>query len=226
MATYAYIRVSTQAQADDGLSLDAQKRQVEGHAMIHGFEIAHIYTERAVSGAKPLDKRPEGRKLLQGAQRGDVVICPKLDRMFRSAQDALAVAEQLQNRGVSLHLIDLGGDVTTSAVGKMFFTIVAAFAEFERDRIAERISDVKLNERNKGRFLGGARPFGYQVDKEGNLIPDDAEQSAIGEVIRLRAEGRSYREISCSVSTGPVRVSHATISRILKTHEPLSQPQV
>lgn len=218
MSVYAYARVSTQIQAEDGLSLDAQERQVQGYAMIHDMTIVHLFRERAVSGAKPLDKRPEGRKLLARLQPGDKVIVPKLDRMFRSAQDALAVAEQLQRKGVSLHLLDLGGDVTTSAVGKMFFTIVAAFAEFERDRIAERITDVKQNEREKGRFLGGAKPFGFRVTEEGALISDEKEQCVIQEVLRLRKLGASYREISSTVSGAHLRISHATVSRIVKVH--------
>lgn len=218
MSVYAYTRVSTQTQAEDGLSLDAQERQVQGYAMMRDMVIDHLFRERAVSGAKPLDKRLEGRKLLARLQHGDTVIVPKLDRMFRSAQDALAVAEQLQRKGVSLHLLDLGGDVTTSAVGKMFFTIVAAFAEFERDRIAERISDVKQNEREKGRFLGGAKPFGFKVVDDGRLIPDETEQNAIRAVLKLRDSGASYRQISAAVSAPGLKVSHATVGRILKSN--------
>ena len=73
--------------------------------------------------------------------KGDVVVSAKLDRAFRSAADALAVLEELKDQGVSLHLIDLGGDVTGNGVSKMVFTILAAVAEGERDRIRERIRD-------------------------------------------------------------------------------------
>ena len=112
--------------------------------------------------------------------------------------------------------MDLGGDVTGNGVSKVFFTIVAAFAEFERDRIAERISDVKANERAKGRYLGGARPFGYTVDSDGNLISDDNEQSLIDRVVTLREKGKSLRTIAESVSSELTKVSHMTVKRILK----------
>jgi len=71
------------------------------------------------------------------------VITSKLDRMFRSALAALEVLGRLKDRGVSLHMIDLGGDVTGNGVSKLVFTILSAVAEAERDRIRERIRDVK-----------------------------------------------------------------------------------
>ena len=72
------------------------------------------------------------------AKAGDVVITPKLDRMFRSALDALDVLARLKDRGVSLHMIDLGGDVTGNGISKLVFTILSAVAEAERDRTRER----------------------------------------------------------------------------------------
>lgn len=216
MSVYGYVRVSTKQQSEDGLSLEAQQRQIEGYAMMQGLEIDEVYVERAVSGWKPFDTRPQGMRLAGCLLAGDVIICSKLDRLFRSARDALVVSDELKKQGVSLHLIDLGGDVTGNGVSKVFFTIVAAFAEFERDRIAERISDVKSNEREKGRFLGGSRPFGYRVCKEGNLIPDEVEQSLIQDVLKYRNEGKSLRAIAETVSSEAIKVSHVTVNRILK----------
>ncbi|PCJ83689.1 MAG: resolvase [Thiotrichaceae bacterium] len=216
MSVYGYVRVSTKQQSEDGLSLDAQQRILEGYAMMQGLNIDKIFVERAVSGWKSFDTRPQGKQLADRLTKGDVILCSKLDRMFRSARDALTVSDDLKKQGISLHLMDLGGDVTGNGVSKVFFTIVAAFAEFERDRIAERISDVKANERKKGRFLGGARPFGYQIDNDGNLIADENEQSLISRVIILRDKGKSLRAISESVSSELVKVSHMTVKRILK----------
>jgi DNA invertase Pin-like site-specific DNA recombinase len=80
----------------------------------------------------------EAARCSQISARGDVVIAPKLDRLFRSALDALQVAEDLRKRGVSLHLLDLGSDIS-GGLSKLFLTIAAAFAEAERDRIRERM---------------------------------------------------------------------------------------
>ena len=171
--------------------------------------------ERAVSGWKSFDTRPQGKQLADRLTKGDVILCSKLDRMFRSARDALTVSDDLKKQGVSLHLMDLGGDVTGNGVSKVFFTIVAAFAEFERDRIAERISDVKANERKKGRFLGGSRPFGYNIDFDGSLIRNEDEQILIQDVVKFRNEGKSLRAIAESVSSEVIKVSHMTVKRIL-----------
>jgi DNA invertase Pin-like site-specific DNA recombinase len=109
MAVYAYVRVSTDRQADEGESLGVQERTITGYAMMHGMTIDHVYVERGVSGAKPIGQRPEGGKLLANLQAGDVVIAAKLDRLFRSALDALEVHAQFTKRGIGLHLIDRSG---------------------------------------------------------------------------------------------------------------------
>jgi DNA invertase Pin-like site-specific DNA recombinase len=214
MAVYGYVRVSTRQQVEEGLSLEAQERQLRGYGMMKGLDIDRLYVERAVSGWKPIQQRPEGRKLISGLVQGDVVLCAKLDRMFRSAKDALDVADLLKKRGVSLHLLDLGGDITGNGISKVFFTIVAAFAEFERDRIAERISDVKANEKQKGRYLGGARPFGWHI-VDGTLAPNPEEQGAIKEARKLRASGQSLRSIAGRMTKMGYTVSHVTIGKIL-----------
>ena len=137
MRVFGYSRVSTSEQADEGASLAAQQQQIAGYAMMKGWKVAEHFVERAVSGSTPLADRPEGKRLLSMIGRGDVVVSAKLDRAFRSAADALAVLEELKDQGVGLHLIDLGGDVCGNGISKMVFTILAAVAEGERDRIRE-----------------------------------------------------------------------------------------
>src|SRR5919199_4565037 len=171
MAVYGYVRVSTDRQAEEGESLGAQRRTIQGYAMMHGLTLDQVFVERAVSGSKPIGERPEGAKLLAAAGPGDVIITPKLDRMFRSALDALDVLARLKDCGVSLHMIDLGGDVTGNGISKLVFTILSAVAEAERDRTRERITEIKRDQRTRGRFLGGHVPFGYRVAEGGKLVP-------------------------------------------------------
>jgi DNA invertase Pin-like site-specific DNA recombinase len=145
---WGYCRVSTIAQADDGESLDVQRRQISGYATMQGLTVTRTFTERGVSGAKPLADRPQGSALLAELRPGDIVITAKLDRMFRSALDALAVLSDLQRRGVSLHMIDLGGDTTGNGVSRLVFTILSAVAEAEREhgRGSPRSSGTRSNE--------------------------------------------------------------------------------
>src|SRR3954466_4163826 len=91
MAVYSYARVSTARQASEGESLDVQLRQMGGYATMQALTISQTFVERGVSGSVPLDGRPQGKALLAALRPGDVVITAKLDRMFRSALDALNV---------------------------------------------------------------------------------------------------------------------------------------
>src|SRR4249919_2899634 len=182
MAVYSYTRVSTTAQAEEGESLGAQQRRVGGYAMQHDLTVDRHFVERGISGSVPLDERPEGKALLAILKPGDVIITPKLDRMFRSALNALGVLEGLKQQGVGLHMIDLGGDVTGNGISKMVFTILAAVAEGERARIRERIVDAKRHLTAQGIFSGGKRPFGVALVEDGDtvrMVPDPAETAVI-----------------------------------------------
>lgn len=199
MAIYGYTRVSTGRQVEEGESLDVQRRQLDGYALQHGWTLAGIYREEGVSGSVPLAERPEGGKLLAALRAGDVVIAAKLDRVFRSALDALQMVEELQRRRVSLHLLDLGGDVSGNGMSKLFLTIAAAFAEAERARIRERVTQVKRDQRQRGRYLGGKPPFGCRVGKDGQLVEDAGEQAIIQRIRQMRAKGAVLRTIQAAV---------------------------
>jgi putative DNA-invertase from lambdoid prophage Rac len=212
VAAYGYVRVSTARQAEEGLSLEVQRRQVEGYALMHGLTLDRVFVEEGVSGSVPLAERPAGGELMAVLGPGDAVIAAKLDRAFRSALDALQVVQRFRERGVALHLLDIGGDVANGH-GKLFMTIVAAFAEAERDRIRERITDVKRDQREQSRFLGGKRPFGWRV-AGGELVEDEREQAALARARELRAGGASLRKIAAALTVSGVEVSVPTLQRV------------
>jgi putative DNA-invertase from lambdoid prophage Rac len=145
-----------------------------------------------------------------------VVIAPKLDRLFRSALDALKVVEDLKKRGVALHLLDLGGDISGNGLSKLFLTIAAAFAEAERDRIRERIGQVKADQKARGRYLGGKVPFGFRRGDDGELVPYEAEQEAIREIMSLRAQGKALRAIAAAAQAKGHRISHEGVANVLR----------
>jgi putative DNA-invertase from lambdoid prophage Rac len=199
MAVYGYTRVSTSRQAEEGESLDVQHRTIAGYALMLGLTVDRMFIERGVSGSIPLSDRAEGSALLAILKSGDVVITPKLDRMFRSALDALDVLAKLKARAVILHMIDLGGDVTGNGISKLVFTILSAVAEAERDRIRERVTQVKRDQRQRGRYLGGIVPFGFRVGEDGGLVPDAAEQAVIAQARAKRADGATLRAIQAAL---------------------------
>jgi putative DNA-invertase from lambdoid prophage Rac len=199
MAVYGYCRVSTVKQASEGESLDVQRRQIEGYALMHALTLSDVLIEEGVSGSIPVEERPVGRALFARLQRGDIVIAAKLDRLFRSALDALKVVESLKGRGVKLHLLDLGGDIAGNGISKLFLTIAAAFAEAERDRIRERIGQVKADQKARGRFLGGSVPFGFTLGEDGDLVPHEAQQDAIREIVATEGSGEALRAIAAEM---------------------------
>jgi putative DNA-invertase from lambdoid prophage Rac len=215
MTAYGYCRVSTARQASEGESLDVQRRQVEGYAHMHGLTLRGVTIEEGVSGSVPVHERPKGGPLFARLRKGDVVIAPKLDRLFRSALDALQVVEDLRERGVSLHLLDLGGDISGNGLSKLFLTIAAAFAEAERDRIRERIGQVKADQKARGRYLGGIMPFGYRRGELGELMPHVAEQAAIREMLALRAQGKALRAIAKAMQAKGFKISHEGVKGVL-----------
>jgi DNA invertase Pin-like site-specific DNA recombinase len=216
VSVYGYVRVSTDRQADEGVSLDEQIRRIEGRALEEGWSIAEAFIERGISGSVPLGERPQGARLLATLRPGDIVIAAKLDRMFRSALDALNVIRGFQRQRISLWLLDLGGDVSGDGIAKLVLTILAAIAEFERERIGERIRDAKRHQRRSGQYLGGDRPFGWRVGEDGMLIEDEAEQQALADMREMRAAGSSFRRIAAQINqTHGIQISHQGVKRAL-----------
>ena len=197
MAIFGYVRVSTVTQAREGESLEAQRRQVTSYASSKGLELSpeNVFIEAGVSGSIEFQDRPEGSKLFSQMVSGDMVIFPKLDRAFRNTRNALNVLHELKGRGISVHFIDLGGDVTGNGVGAIVFTILSAFATFERERIATRIREVKQMHKAQGKFTGGRRAFGYNVT-DGVKVPREDEQVVIRQMAKMREGGATYRQLA------------------------------
>lgn len=216
MTVFAYSRVSTIKQAEEGISIEVQEDQIRNYAKLQGPIVDSWIQDKGVSGSIPLQDREQGSRLFQEAKSDDVIICAKLDRMFRSARDALNVLEQFKSRGVELHFIDLGGDVG-NGIGQLVFTILSAVAEQERTRIRERISEAKLRTRTEGKYQGGKVAFGYRKDRNGNLIKDDLQQRCLVAMKRRRDQGLSYRAISKYVQDDwQLSISHNAIRVILE----------
>lgn len=185
----AYARVSTKEQAEDGTtSISEQVRKCKAIASLRGETEFIAYTDAGVRGSIPLNDRPEGANLLAEAVKGDVICASKMDRLFRSASDALNTAERLKKAGIDLVLIDMGTDpVTANGAAKMFFGMLALVAEFERERIAERMVDGKRGKKERNGHIGGVAPFGYHVvgtGRDSRLEPEVIEQDTLA---RIRA---------------------------------------
>lgn len=213
MAIYGYTRVSTAQQAE-GESLAAQERQLQGWAMMHNREITDVFVEEGISGSVPVKERTQGASMFSKLQKGDTIVAVKLDRMFRSALDALQVVEELGKREIMLVLLDIGE--VTNGISKLFLTISAAFAEAERDRIRERVGAMKKDQKERGRYLGGIVPFGFSKGSDGALEPVPEEQTIITAMKALRASQKPLRTIQAHVQAEYGRkLSLDAVSRIV-----------
>jgi putative DNA-invertase from lambdoid prophage Rac len=222
MNVYGYTRVSTLQQATGGESLETQKKIILGYAQSKGLEMDsnNIFVEAGVSGSVEFRKRPEGSKVFELLNPGDMLIIPKIDRGFRNIRDALNSLHDLKQRNVSVHFIDLGGDATTNGMSQILFTILGAFADFERTRISQRISEVKQQQKANGFYVGGTAPFGYQINEEGRLEPNPDQADALAAIFRWRDEGYSLRKISDKLDRElGVKLTFMSVKNVLKRAE-------
>ena len=195
MRAIGYIRVSTDEQAQQGISLDAQRAKIEAYAITKDMGLVGII-EDAGKSAKDL-RRPGVQKILKMAKAReiDAVIIVKLDRMFRNTENALTTARDFEKRGVALHSIGESLD-TNSAMGKFFFTLTAALAEMERGLVGERTRAALARKREKGESTGGKTPFGFDLQEGGKLVRNQTEQAALSRMKKWRDSGLTFQGIA------------------------------
>jgi DNA invertase Pin-like site-specific DNA recombinase len=193
-----YVRVSTADQVETGVSLDAQTERLLTYAKLNNLEVIGILREEAISGSIPLNERPEGAKLAELVATGQVkhVVSLKLDRLFRNSIDALTTTQTWDKKGVALHLTDMGGSSlsTNSAMGRMMFAMMSAYAEFERNLTAERTTQALAHKKANNQAYS---PTPYGKDRDGERLTDNKqEQTVISKMRSLRDEGFSLRGIA------------------------------
>lgn len=164
-----YPRVSTEEQKLRGFSIDAQIADLTEYCEEHKIKIVDFYNDEGVSGGKPALKRPGMTRLLEDVKAGkiDIVLFTKLDRWYRNVKEYYKVQEVLDAHGVSWKAIQEDYETETSS-GRFKVNIMLSVAQAEREKAAERVSDVLRNKRkNKEACFGGnAVPFGYMKQKD------------------------------------------------------------
>jgi site-specific DNA recombinase len=224
MKTVGYIRVSTDKQADRGVSLDAQAEKIRAMAVVHGGELIDIIVD--AESAKSLN-RPGMSRLLALVDSGDVraVIVAKLDRLTRSVKDLCTLLERFERRGVALVSVAESLD-TGSAAGRLVLNIMTAVSQWEREAIGERTRDALSHKRGKGERVGNLA-FGYRLADDGHHLElDPGEQQALTEIRRLRSDGMPLRGIAAALNHRAYRTRRGTawrlesVARVLKQNQP------
>ena len=182
MKLIGYARVSTKQQSTDRQELDL---------LAVGVRRDDLYVDRGVSGARA--SRPQFDLALAALESGDTLVITTLDRLGRSTQNMLALADELRTRGAGLRVLNLGGgDVDTSTpMGSMLFTIMAALAQMEHEIKRERVTDSIAERRAAGHDLGG-RP---------QRITDSQIRSALSLVNTGQPAAQVARDLGMSRAT-------------------------
>lgn len=194
MRAIGYVRVSTEEQAREGISLDNQRAKITAYCELNELELVGIIEDAGKSGK---DLTREGIQTLVELIKGrkiDAVIVYKLDRLSRRVRDTLSLMDLIEKKSVAFHSITEKID-TKSAMGKFFLNIMASMNQWERDTISERTRDalrlkITRNER------AGQVPYGWTLADDGNtLIENQKEQEAIRLIKELRERGYNYSAV-------------------------------
>jgi len=204
MKAIGYARVSTDKQADRGVSLEAQTEKIRAMAVVHNAELVDIIVDGGES-AKSLN-RPGMERLLALVDSGAVeaVIVAKLDRLTRSVKDLCTLLERFERREVTLISVAESLD-TGSAAGRLVLNIMTAVSQWEREAIGERTRDAMNHKRNNGERVGNIA-FGYRLSSDGvHVEPEPTEQATIAAVAELRSNGMSLRRIAKDLNRRGIR---------------------
>jgi site-specific DNA recombinase len=196
---YGYLRVSSESQVVSGLGLDAQLQRIraeQDRLRAVGVTVGTVYRDEAVSAVRhAMRDRPAGSALDAAVRAGDHICIAMLDRAFRTQRDAVTTLESWLARGVIVHLLDVGAD-TSSPIGQLTVGILAAVAQWESQRLGERIREAKAAQRRAGRATNGRARLGYRLLPGGSLRPDGRQRRIHRSIALLRDRGWQLREIA------------------------------
>ena len=189
-----YIRVSTDKQADHGISLDAQRTKLEAYAALYDLELVEVIVDAGVS-AKTLH-RPGLQQALGMLRRGeaDALLVAKLDRLTRSVKDLGTLLDKYFADDFTLLSVADSIDTRTAA-GRLVLNVLMSVAQWEREAISERTTDALHHLKSQGRKTGGDVPYGFTVTADGTLVADGEEQAMLQAIRTARQRGYSQRQV-------------------------------
>lgn len=198
MTLIGYVRVSTEEQAREGVSLGQQVERLKAYCALHGHTLGDVYSDEGVSASVPVAKRPGGRQMLEALKGADVqgVVVVRLDRLFRDALDGLTFFRHADRTGATVHSISELIDSSTPA-GKLSLTIQLAAAQYERDLAVQRATECSVSMRESGRVYGTV-PYGCVAVGEGDdrrLQRDPATWQQRADIVHALDRGDSLRTV-------------------------------
>jgi len=215
---YVYCRNSSLESFERGTSIETQISKATAYASLKNLVITDVIKEQC-SGTIPVERREKGFELMKKIRSGDHIICSHLDRFCRNTLSLLQTVQRLKRQKVYLHFIDLNCEVTGSdAIGNVFLTMLSCFSQFHAEQTSQKIKSYKMRMSKENKFSGGKKTYGYDVDDNGYFVPIEKEQAVIRTMLMMRKDGKSYRDISFSITKStrkkfPLSWVHKIINR-------------
>lgn len=188
-----YVRVSTEQQASEGVSLEAQRAKIEHWCKANDYELVNVYVDAGISG-KSMDKRPGLLDALKSLKKGMALVSYSLSRLARSTKDALAIGEAVAKKKADMVSLTEQIDTTTAA-GKMMFQMLSVLAEFERNLVAERTTNALQHKKRTGQKYTNQTPYGFEAI-EGRLVQVQQEAEIVAEIQAARSSGSTLQSIA------------------------------
>lgn len=221
MKAIAYVRVSTDTQADSGAGLAAQRAAIDAFAKRAGLTITATFEDAGVSGAAGLEDRPGLAAAVGFLKRGDTLIVAKRDRLGRDTFNVMLIEKAVAKRGATVVSADGVGN-GDGAADVFMRSVMDAAAQFERGLIAARTKAAMAAKRVANERIGEV-PFGWCLDDAGRLVEDADEQAVIEQILECRRLGTSLRRIAAILNDagvvtkkGKASWSHSTVQSILE----------
>ncbi len=223
MRVAIYVRVSTEDQAREGYSLDAQERRLRSYCSLRsGWEITETYRDEGFSGRSI--HRPEYGRMMSEIDRWDIILVMKMDRIHRNSVNFTEMMDHLRKNGKDFYSMMEKFD-TTTAMGRFVMDIMQRMAQLESEQIGERVKFAMEEKAKSGDGpMGSGEPYGYRY-ANGTLVPIEAEAIVVERIFDLYSSGHTMENIAITLTnsnipskTG-VNWSRQSICRVL--HNPL-----
>src|ERR1051326_7093744 len=212
-----YIRVSTDKQADHGISLDAQQAKLTAYAHLYDLTLVEVIVDAGVS-AKTLD-RPGLQRALGMLRKGQAhaLLVAKLDRLTRSVEDLGELIRTVFVPGKA-DLLSVGEQIDTrTAAGRLVLNVLGSVAQWERETIGERTAEALAHKKAQGQKTGGDVPYGYGLAADGKtLVPDEAEQDLLAAIREARQRGLSQRAIVAELTRQGFTTRKGTVLSLMQ----------
>jgi hypothetical protein len=205
-----------------------QRAALQAYGRSLGLQLEEICIEESTPLKRPFKDRFVGGKLLRSCGPGDIIIVMKTEWVLSSAGDGEQLLRSLKAAQIALHCIDLGGNISLPEKRRLMVSeglaavvekLLAALTVSESNSLGQAIRTAKERRKELGKYLGGPVPFGWDVNPERYLVPNEGQQQIIHAIVDMRNNLWSYREISQKLKDEyKIRLSHEGVRKIVKSN--------